>query len=213
MRDILLKAIELKTGGLALEDLLPLEPTKKLLRDDSERLGSYDALVTKPQGLWPEPQSMSIVYGETQGLIFDTQSGTGQSAYVHGFTRGVAALATILNKQGLIDLQTIVCGVVPPMAIGDTTLPDVAVWLRKALLESAVNIAEKTDTYNLRDVLAFNYGLFWATAAVVPPEPKGRQKSALVWVKNVAEYFGSLGVFPNEPNCHRLRESERSLKW
>ena len=196
MRDVILKVIEIKTGGTGLEDLLPLEPSKKLLQADSERLGGYDALVTKPQGLWPEPQGMSIMYGETQGLIFDTETGMGQSAYVHGFTRGVAALATILNKQGLIDLQTIVGDVVPPLAIGDATLPDVAVWLRKALLESAVNITEKTDTYNLRDVLAFNYGLFWATAAVVPPEPKGRQRSALVWVKNVAEYFGSLGVVP-----------------
>jgi len=196
MRDVLLKAIEIKTGGLGLEDLLPLEPTKKLLQADSERLGGYDALVTKPQGLWPEPQGMSIMYGETQGLIFNAETGMGQAAYVHGFTRGVATLATILNQQGLIDLQTIVSDVVPPMAIGDTTLPSVAVWLRKALLESAVNVVEKTDTYNLRDVLAFNYGLFWATAAVVPPEPKGRQKSALVWEKNVAEYFGTLGVVP-----------------
>lgn len=196
MRDTLLRAIEVKTGGVGLGDLLPTEPSKKLLRADAERLGGYDALVTKPQGLWPEPQSMSIIYGETQGLIFDTQSGMGQSAYVHGFTRGVAALATILTKPSLMDLQTIVGDVVPPVAIGDANLPEVAVWLRKALLESAVNIAEKTDNYNLRDVLAFNYGLFWATAAVVPPNPKGRQKSALVWVKNVAEYFGSLGVVP-----------------
>lgn len=196
MRDTLLRAIELKTGGPGLEDLLPTEPSKKLLKADAERLGGYDALVTKPQGLWPEPQGMSIIYGETQGLIFDTQSGMGQSAFVHGFTRGVAALATILTKPSLMDLQTIVGDVVPPVAIGDANLPEVAVWLRKALLESAVNIAEKTDNYNLRDMLAFNYGLFWATAAVVPPNPKGRQKSALVWVKNVAEYYGSLGVVP-----------------
>jgi len=196
MRDVLLQAIEIKTGGSGLADLLPLEPSKKLLRADAERLGGYDALVTKPQGLWPEPQSMSIIYGETQGLIFDTQSGMGQSAYVHGFTRGVAAIATILTKPSLMDLQTIVGDVVPPLAIGDASLPEVAVWLRKLLLESAVNIVEKTDNYNLRDMLAFNYGLFWATAAVVPPAPKGRQKSALVWVKNVAEYFGSLGVIP-----------------
>ncbi len=196
MRDILLKAIELKTGGVGLGDLLPIEPTKKLLREDSERLGEYDALVTKPQGLWPEPQGMSIIYGETQGLIFNAETGMGQAAYVSGFTRGVAALATILTKPSLIDLQTILGEVVPPLAIGDANLPEVAVWLRKPLLESAVNIAEKTDTYNLRDVLAFNYGLFWATAAVVPPVPKGRQKIALNWVKNVAEYFGSLGVVP-----------------
>ena len=196
MRDIILKAIEIKTGGTGLEDLLPPEPSKKLLKADSERLGGYDALVTKPQGLWPEPQGMSIVYGETLGLVYNAETGMGQAAYVSGFTRGVAALATSLTKPSLIDLQTILGDVVPPLAIGDTTLPNVAVWLRKALLESAVNIAEKTDTYNLRDVLAFNYGLFWATAAVVPPEPKGRQKSALVWVKNVAEYFGSLGIVP-----------------
>ena len=62
MRDIILTAIEIKTGSTGLEDLLPLEPSKKLLRADSERLGGYDALVTKPQGLWPEPQGMSIIY-------------------------------------------------------------------------------------------------------------------------------------------------------
>ena len=65
-----------------------------------------------------------------------------------------------------------------------------------ASIFSERNVVVCASPYNLRDVLAFNYGLFWATASIVPPEPKGRQESALVWVKNVAERFGSLGVVP-----------------
>lgn len=197
MRDTILRAVEIKIGGKGLEDLVPEEYKDEEVEEIAEGLEGYDGwLVTKPQAKWPEPVSMSIVYGETQGLIFDTQSDIGQSSYVHGFSRGAAAVATILNAEGLHQLQELVTRAITPVAIGDEDLPDVAPWLRRALLESAVNIAEKTDTYNLRDVLAFNYGLFWATASIVPPSPKGRQKSALVWVKNVAEYFGSLGVVP-----------------
>lgn len=197
IRDTILRAVEIKTGGVSLEDLLPEEYEKEYLDKLAEGLEDFKGwLVTLPQGKWPEPMGMSIVFGNTQGLIFDTQSGMGQSAYVHGFSRGVAAVATILDTRSLAQLQELVTKAITPVAIGDADLPPVAPWLRRALLESAVNITEKTDNYNLRDVLAFNYGLFWATASIVPPEPKGRQKSALVWVKNVAEYFGSLGVVP-----------------
>lgn len=195
-RDTVARAVEIKSGGNSLGDLLPEEPTKEFVEAVAEQLGEYPLLVTKPKGQWPDPQGLSIVYGNTMGLIFDSQSGMGQSSYVKGFSRGVAALATILTTESLTTLQAIIQDVVPPVAIGDANLPEVAPWLRRALLESAVNIAEKTDNYNLRDVLAFNYGLFWATAAIVPPTPKGRQRLALQWVKDVAEYFGGLGVVP-----------------
>ncbi len=196
-RETILKAVEIKFGGVGLADLLPEEHDKEFLEFISEGLKGFDGwLVTTPQGRWPEPVGMSIVYGNTQGLIFDSQSGMGQAAYVHGFSRGVAAVATILDTHSLTKLQELVTKAVMPVTIGDADLPPIAPWLRRELLESAVNIVEKTDTYNLRDVLAFNYGLFWATASIVPPEPKGRQESALVWVKNVAERFGSLGVVP-----------------
>ena len=196
IRETLLQAAEIKSGGLGLEPLLPVLPSKKFLEAVIEQLGKYDILVTKPQRQWPEPQDMSIVYGDTLGLVFESQSGIGQAAYVSGFSRGIAALATILNPVGLSALHVIVSDMVPPIAIGDTNLPEVAPWLRRDMLESAVNIVEKTDNYNLIGVLAFNYGLFWATATVVPPTPKGRQKSAMTWVRNIAEHFGSLGVVP-----------------
>ena len=197
IRDTILRAAEIKTGGGLLEDLLPEEYDEDDLEIIAKDLEGYDGwLVTLPLSKWPEPMGMSIVFGNTQGLIFDTQSGMGQSAYVHGFSRGVAAVATILNAEGLHQLQELVTRAITPVAIGDANLPPVAPWLHRALLESAVNIVEKTDTYNLRDVLAFNYGLFWATASIVPPTPKGRQGSALVWVKNVVEYYGSLGIVP-----------------
>ncbi len=196
MRDTLLAAVEIKSGGKELAALLPEEYEEEHLEAIIEGLAKYQVLVTQPQGRWPEAMGMSIVYGGTQGLIFESNSGIGQAAYVRGFTRGAATVATILDAQGLAQLQAIVSKVVPPVAIGDDILPGVAPWLRRDLLESAVNVIEKTDNYNLRDMLAFNYGLFWATASMVPPTPKGRQKKALEWVKSVAEYFGSLGVLP-----------------
>ncbi|KKL24217.1 hypothetical protein LCGC14_2417520, partial [marine sediment metagenome] len=58
-------------------------------------------------------------------------------------------------------------------------------------------IIENTDTLNLANVLAFNYGIFWAAAAVIPPRHTGQQTDALTWLKTVMGYYGSLGVVPS----------------
>ena len=184
-----------KTGNKSLNALLPQLPTS----DDLAACEGweYPTLMTLPQGQWPEPMGMSIVFGKTQGLVFDTQSGMGQSAFVGGLSRGAAVIGTILENKDIANLQEIMSAMMPPLAIGDEELPVVAPWLIRPLIESAANIIEKTDAYNLRDVLAFNYGIFWAACAIVPPEHEGRQTKALEWLKAVAEYFGSLGVVPS----------------
>lgn len=196
IRSALIQALEAGTGDTVLAELLPELPDATDLSIIADTL-EYPALALSPVEQWPEPMGMSIVYGETQGLLFDISTGVAPASYVHGFTRGGATVATILTATARAQLQLIVQGVVPPIAIGDNPLPDIAPWLIEKLLESASNIIKKTGNYNLRDVLAYNYGIFWATAAIVPPKPDDLQKDALAWVERVVEYYGSLGIVPN----------------
>lgn len=194
-RGDLLETLLVKTGNNNLEPLLPNLPSAGVL-EACATVEDYATLMTLPQGHWPEPTALSIVFGKTQGLVFDSQSGMGQAAFVSGFSRGAAAVAVILVTEHVSKLQEILGDLVPPIAIGDEDIPTIAPWLVQPLIDSAVNIVEKTDAYNLRDVLAFNYGVYWAACAIVPPAHEGRQTAALEWLQAVTEYYGSLGIVP-----------------
>jgi hypothetical protein len=194
LRGDLIEKLLVKIGNESMRPLLPKLPTDDVL--EACALAEYPTLMTLPMSHWPEPQAMSIVFGKTQGLIFDTPTGIGQAAFVGGLSRGAAVIGTILVTEHMVKLQEIMSDTMPPIAIGDKDIPIVAPWLVRPLIESAANIIEKTDTLNLRDVLAFNYGVFWAACAIVPPKHEGRQTKALEWLQAVTEYFGGLGIVP-----------------
>lgn len=195
LRGDLMEKLLVKTGGDRLNVLLPQLPTNDVL--EACEGWEYPTLMTLPQTKWPDPMTISIVFGKTQGLIFDSESGIGHAAYVSGLSRGAAVVGIILNTEHMVKLQEILSATMPPIAIGDENLPTVAPWLVRPLIESAANIIEKTDTLNLSKVLAFNYGVFWAAAVIVPPLHQGRQTAVLEWLQAVTEYFGSLGIVPN----------------
>ena len=194
LRDDLLEKLLVKTGGDQFNVLLPTTPSSSVLEACAG--WDYPTLMTLPQTQWPAPMTISIVFGKTQGLIFDSESGIGHAAYVSGLSRGAAVVGIILNTEHMVKLQEILSATMPPIAIGDDDIPTVAPWLVQPLIESAANIIEKTDTLNLSKVLAFNYGVFWAATAIVPPLHQGRQTAALEWLQAVTEYFGSLGIVP-----------------
>lgn len=195
-RDDLVDAIRVKTDNDNLTPLLPSPPGIDILAACDAAAKDYQCLMTQPQGQWPSPTGLAIVFGKTQGLIFDTQSGTGQSAFVGGLSRGAAAVGILLVNEDIPKLQEVLSKLMPPIAIGDADIPPIAPWLVEPLIESAANIIAKTDPYNLRDVLAFNYGVYWAACAIVPPAHEGRQTAALQWLQTVTEYYGSLGIVP-----------------
>lgn len=196
LRGDLLETLLVKTGNDNLKSLLPNLPGDDVLEACVKASPDYQCLMTQPQGQWPGPQSLSILFGKTQGLVFDTQSGAGQSSFVGGLSRGAAAVGILLINEDIPKLQEVMSKLMPPIAIGDEDIPPVAPWLVQALIDSAANIIDKTDTLNLRDVLAFNYGVFWAACAIVPPAHEGRQTAALKWLQAVTEYYGSLGIVP-----------------
>ena len=194
LRGDLIEKLLVKTGNNNLKPLLPKLPTDDILEACAD--WNYPTLMTLPKSQWPEPTTISIVFGKTQGLVFDSQSGMGQAAFVSGLSRGAAVVGIIINSEHLMKLQEILMASMPPIAIGDKDIPEMAPWLVRPLIESAANIIEKTDAYNLRDVLAFNYGVYWAATCIVPPRHEGRQTAALKWLQAVTEYFGSLGIVP-----------------
>ena len=194
LRGDLLEKLLVKTGGNNLDVLLPQLPTTDTLAACAG--WEYPTLMTLPQTHWPDPMAVSVNFGKTQGLIFDSESGIGHAAFVSGLSRGAAVIGVIINTEHLVKLQEILSATMPPIAIGDENIPTVAPWLVQPLIESAANIIEKTDTLNLSKVLAFNYGVFWAATAIVPPLHQGRQTAALEWLQAVMEYFGSLGIVP-----------------
>ncbi len=194
LRGDLIEKLLVKTGNENMKPLLPKLPTDDVL---AACVGwEYPVLMTLPQSRWPAPMGMSIVFGKTQGLVFNAETGMGQAAFVSGLSRGAAVIGTIIATESMVTLQEILSKTMPPIAIGDKDIPDVAPWLVRPLIESAANIIEKADTLNLRDVLAFNYGVYWAACAIVPPKHSGRQTLALEWLQAVTEYFGSLGIVP-----------------
>ena len=194
LRGDLIEKLLVKTGGDSFKVLLPKLPTDDMLKACAGL--EYPTLMTLPQSQWPDPMGLSIVFGKTQGLVFDSDSGMGHAAFVSGLSRGAAVVGTIINTEHMVKLQEIVSDTMPPIAIGDANLPSVAPWLVRPLIESAANIIEKTDTLNLSKVLAFNYGVYWSAAAIIPPKHEGRQTAALEWLQAVTEYFGGLGVVP-----------------
>ena len=197
LRGDTLDKLVLKTGGDALHPLLPKMPDDNTL--EACQGITYDAIIrTLPMSKWPNPTSISVIFGKTQQMIFESTSGTRHASFVSGLSRGAAVVGILIDtNEDLMRLQHVLDITMPAIGIGDEGLPSVAPWLVRPLVESAANIAEKTDSGNLSNVLAFNYGIFWAAAAIVPPQHTGRQTAALKWLQSVTEYFGGLGIVPS----------------
>ncbi len=196
LRGDTLDKLVLKTGGDGLNPLVPKMPTDADL--EACRLADYaGVLLTLPASKWPGPEFISIVAGRTQQMIFESTSGIGHAQFVSGLSRGAAIVGLIIDTApDLMRLQHVMDATMPAISIGDADLPTVAPWLVRSLVESAANIVEKTDALNLNSVLAFNYGVYWAAAAIIPPTHEGRQTAALDWLRGVTEYYGSLGLVP-----------------
>ncbi|KKK71946.1 hypothetical protein LCGC14_2908830 [marine sediment metagenome] len=197
MRDDIVEKLILKTGGDNLTVLLPELPSDADLAA-CQGIEYAEVLGTLPQSEWQSPTAISVGFGRTQQMIFESTSGIRHAQFVSSLSRGAAVIGALIDTNSdFMRLQQVLDLTMPSVGIGDAPLPPVAPWLIPALLESAANIIEKTDALNLSNVLAFNYGIFWAAAAVIPPRHEGQQTDALLWLQTVTEYYGSLGVVPN----------------
>jgi len=197
LQEDLAEKLIVKTGGDALTVLLPEEPTDADLVA-CQGIEYAQVLGTLPQSEWQNPTAISVGFGRTQQMIFESTAGIRHAQYVSSLSRGAAVVGALIDTNtDFMRLQMVLDRTMPAIGIGDEPLPPVAPWLVQPLLASAANIIEKTDTLNLSNVLAFNYGIFWAAAAVIPPRHLGQQTDALEWLQAVMEYYGSLGVVPS----------------
>jgi hypothetical protein len=163
-----------------------------------ESADSFSALLlpTKPESQWPRPEELSIIYGETLPLLYQSQAAIGTAEFVSGFSKGIATAALILAPQGQNILAQAVSQIIDPLLTGDESLPPVAPWLRHELLTTAKVICKSADIVNLRDMLAWNYGLWFAAVFLVAPAIDAQSKSALEWLRRVAQHFALRGVPP-----------------
>ena len=197
MRDDLVEKLIVKTGGEALTCLLPEEPSDADLAA-CQAIEYAQVLGTLDKSEWMSPTAISVGFGRTQQMIFESTSGIRHAQFVSSLSRGAAVIGALIDTNSdFMRLQKVLDKTMPAIGIGDEPLPPVAPWLVQPLLDSAANIIENTDTLNLANVLAFNYGIFWAAAAVIPPRHTGQQTDALTWLKMVMGYYGSLGVVPS----------------
>jgi hypothetical protein len=156
----------------------------------------YNVVTTRPRHQWPPPQELSVTYGETLGLIYQSQAAIGHAEFVHNFTKGVATVAIILGPEGQYVLTQALDKLLVPILIGDGELPPIAPWLRPDLLASARHILEFTDIGNLRDLMAWNYGVWFAAVIVIGPTPEEAGAEVLGWLREVTAHFGNLGIPP-----------------
>src|SRR5436309_10792493 len=61
---------------------------------------AYPAVSLRPSAEWQPAQELSIMYGETMPMIYESQAFIGQAEFVHGFTRGVATVGSVLGPDG-----------------------------------------------------------------------------------------------------------------
>ena len=197
LQEDLAEKLIVKTGGDSLTVLLPEPPSDADLAA-CQAIDASAVLDTLPQAEWQNPTAISVGFGRTQQMIFESTAGIRHAQYVSSLSRGAAVVGALIDTNtDFMRLQKVLDRTMPAIGIGDEPLPPVAPWLVQPLLESAANIIENTDTLNLSNVLAFNYGIFWAAAAVIPPRHIGQQTDALEWLQTVMEYYGSLGVVPS----------------
>jgi len=189
--DEIKSAIELKAGNLTLMALVP--PLIEAAYDEDE---TYPATPLSDSGTWPIPQEISVLQGDSQIFFRDGLSGVGHAPYLKGFTRGVAVVSLMVDAAGKSTLSRAVDAVSNNVAAGDAELPPVVPWLREELHAGAKQVLAETDTMNIRDLLAFNYGLFFALCIVVGPFPTPEQEDALVYVRAVIHYYSRFGVLP-----------------
>lgn len=149
----------------------------------------------RPRSEWPPPEEASLSDARVLPLVYHAYTGPPPLGYLYGLVRGMATVGHLLDDSGLRVLQDIIAAVVEHTVKGGP-LPRMACDLLPDLHRSALTIVRAADAANLRHLLAWNYGLYWAAALVLPPDGYTRER-ALSWLAEVASRFGSLGVVPS----------------
>ena len=187
--DELLERIELKAGNLTLMALIP-EPVEVSYNE------AYPTVVLTDSGTWPIPQEISVLQGDSQMFFRDGLSGIGHAPYLKGFTRGVAVVSLMLESAGRALLARAVDLVSEEVAAGDAELPPIEPYFRAELHKGAAQVLTETDTMNVMDLLAFNYGLWFAACVAIGPFPTPEQEDALTYLRAVIHYYSRFGVLP-----------------
>lgn len=189
--DEIKSAVELKAGNLTLMALVP--PLIEAAYNEDE---TYPAVPLTDSGTWPIPQEISVLQGDSQIFFRDGMSGVGHAPYLKGFTRGVAVVSLMVDAEGKSTLARAVDTVSNEVAAGDAELPPVVPWLREELHAGAKQVLVETDTMNVMDLLAFNYGLWFAACVAIGPYPTPEQEDALGYLRSVIHYYSRFGVLP-----------------
>ncbi len=159
-------------------------------------VGDEGFLPVRDPKYFPKAEEAAVTDARIIPIIYHTFTGASTAGSLYGLTRGAALVGYLVEDEGVRAIQAGVQGAIEGMATRDDGLPTIYDYLLPYAAAGARQIVEHVDAMNLRNMLAFNLGLWWVAGLVIPPNQNQRQRKALKWLEDVMEHYAILGFMP-----------------